>query len=162
MIPVFDIVVAILLLIAFIFGVRKGIVRQLFGIAALFLGVYCAFKFSHLAGHYFSEWFKTGYTLTEGVAFVVVFIIVLLLVTVIGRLAAKLLSLAALGGFDKILGGVFSLLKVVCILCVLQFICARFNTQFHFLPSSVKASFSYQFFDTVCQLVFPYLPTQHG
>lgn len=154
----FDIAIAIVLLVAFIAGVRKGIIRQLFGLAALLLGVYGAFKFSHVAGHYLSEWFKISGPFVQGISFVVVFILILFLVIFVGRIAAKLISLATLGGVDKILGGVFSVLKIVCILCVLQFIVQFFNAQFHFLSASVETSFFYRFFDTVCRFVFPYLP----
>ncbi|MDR0738389.1 MAG: CvpA family protein [Prevotellaceae bacterium] len=154
----FDIAIAIVLLVAFIAGVRKGIIRQLFGLAALLLGVYGAFKFSHVAGHYLSEWFKISGPFVQGISFVVVFILILFLVIFVGRIAAKLISLATLGGVDKILGGVFSVLKIVCILCVLQFIAQFFNAQFHFLSASVETSFFYRFFDTVCRFVFPYLP----
>ena len=158
MILTFDIAIAIVLLVAFIAGVRKGIIRQLFGLAALLLGVYGAFKFSRVVGYYFSEWFKISGPFTQGVAFVVIFILILFLVILIGRIAAKLISLATLGGVDKILGGVFSVLKIVCVLCVLQFIVQFFNAQFHFLSSSIETSFFYRFFDTVCRFVFPYLP----
>ncbi|MDR2449364.1 MAG: CvpA family protein [Prevotellaceae bacterium] len=154
----FDIAIAIVLLIAFIAGVRKGIIRQLFGLAALLLGVYGAFRFSHIAGHYLSGWFKISGHFAQGIAFVVVFILILFLVIFIGRIAAKLISLATLGGVDKILGGVFSVLKIVCILCVLQFIVQFFNAQFHFLSASVETSFFYRLFDTVCRSAFPYLP----
>jgi membrane protein required for colicin V production len=158
MTPIFDIAIAIILIVAFIIGVRKGIIRQLFGLAALLLGVYGAFGFSRVAGHYFSEWFGISGHFAQGIAFVVIFILILFLVIFIGRMAAKLISLAALGGIDKILGGVFSVLKIVCILCVLQFIVQFFNAQFHFLSAPVESSFFYRFFDTVCRLVFPYLP----
>ncbi|MDR3180918.1 MAG: CvpA family protein [Prevotellaceae bacterium] len=158
MMPVFDIVIAILLVIAFIAGVRKGIIRQVFGLAALLLGVYGAFRFSKVAGHYLSEWFKVSGHLAQGISFVVIFILILFVVILIGRLAAKLISLATLGSVDKILGGVFSVLKITCILCVLQFIVQFFNAQFHFLSTQVEASFFYRLFDTICRFVFPYLP----
>jgi membrane protein required for colicin V production len=158
MMPAFDIAIAIALLVAFITGVRKGIIRQLFGLAALLLGVYGAFKFSKVAGQYLYEWFKVSDHLAQGISFVVIFILILFVVILIGRMAAKLISLATLGGVDKILGGVFSVLKITCILCVLQFIVQFFNAQFHFLSESVETSFFYQFFDTVSRLVFPYLP----
>jgi membrane protein required for colicin V production len=158
MMPIFDIAIAIALLVAFITGVRKGIIRQLFGLAALLLGVYGAFRFSRMAGYYLSEWFNISGRFAQGISFVVIFILILFLVIMIGRMAAKLISLATLGGVDKILGGVFSILKMVCILCVLQFIVQYFNAQFHFLSEPVETSFFYRFFDTVCHFVFPYLP----
>jgi membrane protein required for colicin V production len=155
---ILDIAIAVILLIALIAGVRKGIIRQVFGLAALLLGVYGAFKFSGMAGGYLSEWFKISGHLAQGITFAVILILILFLVILIGRLAAKLISLATLGGIDKILGGIFSVLKIVCILCVLQFAVQFFNSQFHFLSTSVESSVFYRFFDTVCRFVFPYLP----
>jgi membrane protein required for colicin V production len=154
---IIDIIILIILIIAFILGLRKGIIRQLFGLAALLLGIYCAFKFSQLLGHYFSEWFKTGESITQGIAFALIFIAVLFLVVLIGRLAAKLIQLATLGGLDRILGGIFSVLKITCICCIIQFIVQYFDEPFHFLPESVHRAVSYQFFNTVTKLVFPYL-----
>jgi membrane protein required for colicin V production len=155
---ILDVAIALVLLIAFIAGVRKGIIRQVFGLAALLLGVYGAFKFSGMAGNYLSEWFHVSGRLAQGITFVVILILILFLVILIGRLAAKLISLAALGGIDKILGGIFSVLKIVCVLCVLQFAVQFFNSQFHFLSASIEGSLFYGFFDTVCRLIFPYLP----
>jgi membrane protein required for colicin V production len=153
-----DIAIAVLLLIAFISGVRKGIIRQVFGLAALLLGVYGAFKLSGVAGSYLSEWFHVSGHLVQAVTFAVILILILFLVILTGRLAAGLITLATLGGVDKILGGVFSVMKIVCILCALQFAVQFFNSQFHFLSPTVESSAFYRFFDTVCRLVFPYLP----
>jgi membrane protein required for colicin V production len=157
---ILDIIIATLLFIAFIAGVRKGIIRQIFGLAALLLGVYCAFRFSHVVSCYLAEWFHINNILfTKTTAFVVIFIGVLLLVILIGRFAARLITLAALGIVDKILGGLFSLLKIMCIFCVILFILQTFNTQFHFLSAQIEASFFYRLFDTLSRFVFPYLST---
>jgi membrane protein required for colicin V production len=152
-----DIIILLILAAAFIFGVMKGIIRQVFGLLALFLGVYCAFKFSHWAGTYIAEWFHTSEALTQGIAFALTFIVVVVTVLVFGRFAARLASFAALGLIDKILGGVFALLKFSCILCVLLYIVQRFDAQFHFLSTEIKQSFFFQFFDTVTKTAFPYL-----
>jgi len=154
---ILDIIILLALVAAFTFGVMKGIIRQVFGLLALFLGVYCAFKFSHWAGAYIAQWFHTSEELTKGIAFALTFIVVVVGVILFGRLVARLISFAALGLVDKILGGVFGVLKFVAILCVLLYIVQHFDAQFHFLSAEIKQSFSYQFFDTVTKMAFPYL-----
>ncbi|MCL2098523.1 MAG: CvpA family protein [Bacteroidales bacterium] len=154
---IFDIIILLILVAAFIFGMMKGIVRQVFGLLALFLGVYCAFKFSYWAGGYIAQWFHTGEALTRGLAFTVTFTVVVVAVILFGKFVARLINLAALGIFDKILGGIFGALKFACILCVLLYIAQHFDTQFHFLSSEIKHSFFYQFFDTLTKMSFPYL-----
>ena len=154
---ILDIIILLVLVAAFIFGVMKGIIRQVFGLLALFLGVYCAFKFSYWAGGYIAEWFHTSEALTQGIAFALTFTVVVVAVILIGKIAARLVSLAALGLFDKILGGVFGLLKFACILCVLLYLIQHFDAQLHFLSAEIKQSFFFQFFDTVTKMAFPYL-----
>ena len=154
---IFDIIILLILAAAFIFGVMKGIIRQVFGLLALFLGVYCAFKFSHWAGTYIAQWFHTGEAVTQGIAFALTFIIVVVALILVGRFAARLISLAALGFVDKILGGLFGILKVACVLCVLLYIAQQLDAQFHFLSNNIKQSFFFQCFDTITKMVFPYL-----
>ncbi len=153
---ILDIIIIILLASAAIFGAMKGIIRQIFGLLALLIGVYCAFKFSYWAAHYIAQWLHTGEQLTRMLAFSITFIAVMIAVILIGRLIARLASLAALGVIDKILGSVFSVFKVMCILCVLLYIVQHFNAQFHFLPEKITSSFSYAFLNKVLQIAFPY------
>jgi membrane protein required for colicin V production len=154
---IFDIIILLILITAFIFGLIKGIIRQVFGLLALFLGVYCAFKFSHWAGGYIAEWFHTSETLTQGLAFALTFAAVVVVVMLVGRFAERLISLAALGFANKILGGIFGLFKFACILCVLLYIAEHFDAQLHFIPENIKQSFSFQFFDVIIKMAFPYL-----
>ena len=154
---IFDIIILLVLVAAFIFGVMKGIIRQVFGLLALFLGVYCAFKFSHWLGVYIVQWFNSGEALTQGIAFALTFALVVVAVILVGRFVARLISFAALGLVDKILGGLFGILKFTCILCVLLYIVNHFDAQLHFLPESVKQSISFQYLDAITKMVFPYL-----
>jgi membrane protein required for colicin V production len=154
---IFDIIVLLVFAAAFIFGVVKGIIRQVFGLLALFLGVYCAFKFSFWVGHYITQWFHTNEAFTKGIAFTLTFIIVMIAVILVGRFAARLISFAALGFVDKFFGGLFALLKVACILCVILYIVQHFDAQFHFLPEYIKQSLSFQYIDAITTKVFPYL-----
>jgi len=154
---IFDIIILLILVAAFIFGIKKGIIRQVFGLLALFLGVYCAFKFSYWVGGYIIQWFNTGEQLTQGIAFALTFAVVVVVVMLFGRFVARLISFAALGFVDKILGGIFGLLKFTCILCVLFYIVQHFDAQLHFLPEDIKQSLSFQYLDTITKTVFPYL-----
>ena len=154
---IFDIIILLILVAALIFGIKKGIIRQVFGLLALFLGVYCSFKFSYWAGSYIAQWFHTGEALTQGIAFAITFTVVVLAVILFGKFVARLISLAALGIFDRILGGIFSILKFACILCVLFYIVEHFDAQFHFLSEEIKQSFSFRFFDAITKMAFPYL-----
>ncbi len=160
-----DIIIAILLLISIVSGWRQGFVRQLFGLLALLAGVYCAYKFSHFAAHYITSWFGPDEAWTNGIAFAVTFVVVLIGVVVIGRIADRFVKLIALGLLNSLLGAVLSLLKMALILSV----CLLLLNMFEVLPDNVtRESYLYQPLDSIGARVFPYLQklldlfTAHG
>ena len=123
----------------FYFGIMKGIIRQFFGLLALFLGMYCAFKFSQWTGTYIAQWFHTGKAVTQGIAFALTLIIVVVALILVGRFATRLISLAALGFVDKILGELFGILKIACILLRIALHCTAIRRTASFFIEQHKA-----------------------
>jgi membrane protein required for colicin V production len=105
-----DIIIVIILVVGLGKGLGNGFVRGIFGIAALVLGVVLA------AGNYEQvvEILFSGLQIgADGQAilgFLLIFVVVLILVSVLGRLVAKALKLASLGWMDRLAGGVLGLL----------------------------------------------------
>jgi membrane protein required for colicin V production len=149
-----DIIIGLLLLVGIISGWRQGFVRQLFGLLALILGVYCAYRFSHFAAHYIVKWFHWSASVTSSVAFVITFVIVLIGVFFVGRVANRFIKLIALGTLNSFLGALLSLCKWVLVLSV----CLVIIHSFISLPDSqVGGSFFFHFLEKVGNTVFPYL-----
>ena len=104
-----DIIIVIILAIGLGKGLANGFVRGIFGIAALVLGIVIA------AGNYvqvtevlFSR-LQVGAQGQAILGFLLVFVIVLILVSVVGRIIAKALKLASLGWMDRLAGGILGL-----------------------------------------------------
>jgi len=119
-----DILILIVLLIGVISGLARGFVRCLFGLAALVLGVMVAASVYHpLAEGPLS--FVPGEHGSEIVAFVLLFLVVLIVVGVLGMLVSKAIKLASLGWLDRLAGGVLGFIMasivagVVVLLAVL-------------------------------------------
>jgi membrane protein required for colicin V production len=149
-----DIIIGILLLLSLVFGWRQGLIRQLFGILALLLGVFCAYKFSDSTAYYLSKWFSMNEAVTNAAAFAVTFIAVLFLVILIGRVADRFIKLVALGLVNRLLGAILGALKAVLIISVCLVILKSFNL----LPEeTMRASRSCQSLERVGAMVFPYL-----
>ncbi|MDR0668168.1 MAG: CvpA family protein [Prevotellaceae bacterium] len=149
-----DIIIAILLLISIIMGWRQGFIRQLFGLLALLLGVFCAYRFSHFTAHYLTGWFGLSEAVSIGVAFAVTFIVVLLAVVFVGRLADRIISLIAFAFLNRLLGAILSLLKASLIIGVLLVIISMLG----FVPEShQRESRLYHPLEQVGTTVFPYL-----
>ncbi|MEZ4874427.1 MAG: CvpA family protein [Flavobacteriaceae bacterium] len=113
-----DIVLGILLLLAFYSGFKKGLFVTLASLIGLVAGVYGAVYFSDYAGAYISRWFDWSEQTTKWASFAVTFLVILFVLNFIGKFLTKIADFAALGLLNKLLGGVFSALQYAFILSV--------------------------------------------
>jgi membrane protein required for colicin V production len=149
-----DIILGGLLVISVVMGWRQGLVRQVFGILALLLGVFCAYKFSDFTAHHLSKWFAMNEAVTNMVAFAVTFVVVLFLVILVGRLADKFIKMVALGFVNRLLGAVLCALKAVLIISI----CLIILQSFELLPGDkIRDSYLYHPLESVGATVFPYI-----
>jgi membrane protein required for colicin V production len=106
---VVDIVIGVILLIGLVSGLARGFTRTLFGLAALVLGIVAAGRaFAYVAKNVL--FFLPGERVSEVAGFVLIFLIVFFAIVLIGRLIAKALKLALLGGLDRLAGGLLGLI----------------------------------------------------
>lgn len=116
---VIDIILGILLLWGLIKGLSKGLFASLASLVALIVGIYIAVHFSDFIGGYleqFVDWSDGAMKLT---AFALTFILVVILVSLAGKILTKIADYAALGILNKILGGAFGVLKMAFIASVI-------------------------------------------
>lgn len=95
-------------------GFKKGFISELAMLAALLLGTYAAINFSALLGE------KIG---IEGeykalIAFVITFLIVLVLTFILGKWIEKLLESVKLGFVNKFLGFILGAFKTVLVISI--------------------------------------------
>ncbi len=114
-----DIILGILLLWGLIKGFSKGLFSSLASLVALIVGIYIAVHFSHIAGGYLEQYVNWEEGAMKLVAFAVTFIVVVILVSLAGKILTKIADYAALGILNKILGGVFGVLKMAFIASVI-------------------------------------------
>ena len=113
-----DIILGIILLIAFYTGYKKGLFVALASLIGLVLGAIGAIYFSDYAGAYIAQWFDWSDKTTKLVAFAVTFLAIVFIVSLLGKFLTKVADFAMLGIFNKILGGVFGALKFAFIVSV--------------------------------------------
>ena len=153
---VFDIVIAALLVFAFVRGLMKGFFIEVASLIALVGGVWGAIHFSHFAGDLLEErvdWEENYIALT---AFAITFVAIVIGVSLLGRMLTKMADLAALGLINKIFGGVFALLKSVVILSVIFVFFSKINTTVPFLgEETLEKSILYQPVKDIVPTIFP-------
>lgn len=153
---VFDIVIAALLVFAFVRGLMKGFFIEVASLIALVGGVWGAIHFSHFAGDLLEErvdWEENYIALT---AFAITFVAIVIGVSLLGRMLTKMADLAALGLINKLFGGVFALLKSVVILSVIFVFFSKINTTVPFLgEETLEKSILYQPVKDIVPTIFP-------
>lgn len=113
-----DIVIGIIFIIAFFVGFSKGLLRSLASLIGIVVGVYCAMFFSGYVKVYLENWFNWSADTTQVLAFVITFLLIMILFSLLGRLLTKVADLAMLGIFNKLFGGIFNVLKFAFLISV--------------------------------------------
>lgn len=105
-----DIILGIILVFAFVQGMRKGLFVSLASFIGLILGVIGAIYFSEFAVKHINNWLSLNEETTSFVAKAVTFIAIIFIINWAAKFLTKIADFAFLGLVNKILGGVFNLL----------------------------------------------------
>lgn len=111
-----DIVLGIFLAWGLYKGLKNGLFVELASLVALIASIYGAIHFSYIAGDYLSQNLNWDERYMKITAFVITFIVIVVLVGLAGKLLTKIADFAMLGLLNKIAGGIFGVLKVAVIL----------------------------------------------
>lgn len=136
----FDIIITALLLFGFIRGLFKGLFLEVASFIALIAGIYGAMHFSHFIKDLLVSlvaWEEKYITL---VSFAITFIVIVLAITLIGKLFTKIADFASLGILNKLLGGIFGSLKIAFVLSLLLLIFSKLNNKIPFLSAEQQES----------------------
>lgn len=107
----FDLIVVLFTAFLVVKGIWKGFVKEIAGIAAVILGIFFAFLYHDRAAEFLGEHFNNEYLSIASYA--LLFIATYIVVMTAGKLLEKVLKSLFLGGINKILGGVFGLIKSI-------------------------------------------------
>lgn len=155
---VIDIVLGALLLFGLIRGMIKGLFVEVASLLALVLGVYGAIHFSNFASEFLESKVDWGEQTINITAFAITFVIIVLAISLAGKALTKLANFAALGLLNKLLGGVFGLLKIGLILSILLIVFNRLNKTIPFMTEAdIEQSVLYKPVKSLAPILFPSL-----
>ena len=153
---VLDIIFLALLLFGLINGLRNGFFVEVASLIALIAGVYGAIHFSDFAADFLMakvDWNEKTVNIT---AFAITFIVIVLVISLAGKALTKLADFAALGILNKLLGGVFGLLKIAVILSVILIIFDSMNKTLPFTDKDdLEDSKLYEPIKSLVPSIFP-------
>lgn len=155
-----DIIIAVIIVAAAIWGAFKGFVKQIISIVGLLLGIWCAFKFSAWLAAQTRE--LLSLTMAQDtlciIAFAIIFLVVLILSNLIGKGIEKIIKLSMLGWINRLLGFLFGGVKATILLGLAVYVINYLNKMFNFIPKEVLAgSKGYAFLEQFNSNIFPFL-----
>ena len=122
-----DIILGVLLAFAFYKGIRNGLFVELASLVSLLAGIYFAVKFSSFMRDILVGYVKWNPNTIQVVAFILTFIAVVVLVTILGKFLTGIADFAFLGWLNKLGGGFFRVLKTVLIISIVFAIFEKIN-----------------------------------
>ena len=160
---VFDVVITVFLLFGFIRGLMKGLFIEVASLVALIGGVWGSIHFSYFIGDFLKESVSWSEKKIALAAFAITFILIIIVVSLLGRFLTKLADLAALGMVNKILGGLSGLLKIGLVLIVIFIFFDRMNSTISFIDKkTLDESILYSPVKNIAPTIFPSIIKEDG
>ncbi len=155
---IFDIIIIIILLYGLINGFIKGFIIEVAGLISLVSGMMGAFKFANILGVYLSSYVDWDPKTIKAVAFIMLFIIIIYAISLLAKMITKTIKLIALGMINRIVGGIFGLLKWSIILSSLVLVSQEINEIITLIPdNTLNGSISYTFLDELGSYLFDWV-----
>lgn len=146
-----DIVLIAILLVGAFSGYRKGFLMELVTLFGLILGILGGFKLMGHAMLFLDDQFNINEKVLPYLAFAVVFVIIIIVVSLIGKMIQSSLDKTFLGSADKIAGAVLGVLKMAFMVSVVIWIMDAL--QITYLDSMGEDSWLYALMATVAPQV---------
>ena len=118
-------------------GFSKGLILELASLLALVAGVYGATHFSSFTFEYLSNYVEIEAAYLQLASYGLTFLIILLVITLTGKILTLLVKMVALGFINRMMGSIFGGMKALLILSVLLLFFDRLNKQFGIVKEEV-------------------------
>jgi membrane protein required for colicin V production len=113
-----DIAILVVLAVLLLKGLWLGLIQELCGLAGLALGTVLGIRFHAALAEALPAWAGLPAWLAKAVCFAVLFMVALIFFGLLGLVLSRFLKLVFLGGFNRVLGGLFGLAEGVLLLCL--------------------------------------------
>ena len=117
----FDIAILVILLGFLIKGLLHGLLKETCSLAGLFLGAFLAFRYHGPLADALLKSLDLPVPVVVAFTFATLFLATMIFFLVLGYLLSRFVKLLFLGGFNRLLGGLFGLAQGVLLLAVVMF-----------------------------------------
>ena len=151
-----DFIIIILLVFGLARGFINGFVKELASLLALILGIWGAIKFSVFTAEKLYDYFDMTGQYVGIIAFLITFVIIVIIIHFIGLLVDKFIETLSLGFLNSVLGLIFGVFKSALILSVIFVVLNAIDAKHHFLPKEqIERSKFYNPIADIAPAIFP-------
>jgi membrane protein required for colicin V production len=149
-----DIILVIPLIWLAFRGFAKGLILGIISLVALILGLYLGFRFSVPVANMIEGYFHVATPYLRLIAFAIIFLAVVIILFIFGKLLEKFIDMLSLGFLNKLLGGFFGLIKGIILISLVLFVINMVDTHHRLITEKNRqGSFLYK----PLSMVFPKL-----
>jgi membrane protein required for colicin V production len=117
----FDIIILIVLIGFLVKGLLRGLLKEVCSLAGLFIGAFLAFRYHGPLADALMKMVDAPADFAVAITFTTLFLATMVFFLLFGFLLSKFVKLLFLGGFNRMLGGVFGVAQGVLLLAVVLF-----------------------------------------
>lgn len=151
-----DIILSLVLLYGLVRGFFRGLLAELASLVGIVAGIYGAVHFSHFLGEFLSEIVDWKVQYINLISFAITFILIVFLISLAGKMLTKIAAFAALGIVNKLLGGVFGLIKSAFVASVIIMFFKATNERIEIVEDkTLEESILYQPVASIAPIVLP-------
>lgn len=155
---ILDIILLICFVPALVQGLRKGFISQVIAIISIIAGVWLSAQFTESVSAWLTQYIQGSEQVLKVVAFALIFIAVIAVLAVIGRILEGTMKLIMLGWLNRLLGAVLSLVKAGLIVGLVIMAFCSLNNTFNLVSEEVlNGSVLFPPLKNMAYTVFPYL-----
>ncbi len=116
-----DIAILVILCGFLLKGLLRGLLKEVCSLAGLFVGAFLAFRYHGPLAEALLEQVELPAQIAVAITFTVLFLATMIFFLVLGFLLSRVVKLLFLGGFNRLIGGIFGLSQGVLLLAVVLF-----------------------------------------
>jgi membrane protein required for colicin V production len=137
---IIDVIIILVIIGSIITGIIRGFVKELSALAGLILGIYIAAQRYPLLEKHLIKVINSS-SASKIISFLIIFLVVFFLIILLGLILQKVIQLVMLGWLDKLLGGVFGIVKgLIIVWLILMLVITVFPNTLQPITKSKLAS----------------------
>lgn len=151
---ILDLIIGIILILFAIIGLKRGLIIEAFYLASFIIGIYGAMYLSDVVANWMFGFVDGGKKYIAVIAFIVTFVIFVVLIRILAQLITKLFHAISLGFFNRVGGFFFGLLKGALITSVIILILNVFHITSLISKDLRRSSVLYTYTESIARILY--------